>query len=225
MHIYTDENKKVFVPSVTSIISFVKTQPEYDSLIKWSNSLGFYHKDYYETLNVYADFGTTVHEALSYIVTNREIPDTFEKKVTFSDIPKYEMTLANFYRFYAQTMPETIYSEKSILSEKLRYGGTVDWISKEDNKVILTDFKTSSSVKEYMKLQLSAYRKLIEDQTDIKIDMARIMLVSTKQFYIKTYTLEELDKYYEIFELYQKIFDIYNEKIDIDSSENSLIIV
>jgi hypothetical protein len=225
MHIYTDKNKKIFVPSVTTIISFVKTQPEYESLIKWSNSLGYSHKDYFETLNTYADFGTNVHEALSYIVTNRDIPEEIDRRIPFADKLKYEETLKNFYTFYRQTMPETIYSEKSLLSEKLGYGGTVDWISNEDNKIILTDFKTSASVKEYMIMQLAAYIHLIEDQLDIKIDMARIMLVSTKQFYSKTYTRDELELQYKKFEIIHELFKLYNVSIDITSSENSLIIV
>ena len=225
MHIYVDENKKIYLPSVTSIISFVKTQPEYEPLIKWANSLGFYRKDYFETLNTYADFGTNVHEAISYIVTGKDVPDEIENRIPFEDRLKYQMSLKNFYTFLSQNMPETIYSEKSLLSENLGYGGTIDWVAKEDNKVILTDFKTSASIKPYMKMQLAAYMHLIEDQTDIRIDLARIMLVSTKQFFIKKYTREELDECYKKFKLIHELFKLYNPSIDTTSSENSLIIV
>jgi hypothetical protein len=227
MHIYVDSNSKIFLPSVTSIISFVKTEKEYEGLIRWANTLGYYHKDYNETLNTYADFGTTVHEALSYIVTNKGIPDTFERKITLDDLPKYEMTLNNFYKFYRQNNPETIFSEKSLISEKLGYGGTIDWVCIENNKIILTDFKTSSSIRDYMPLQLAAYIKLMENQTDIKIDKARIMLVSTKTFTIKEYDLNIIDSYYKKFDLIHQLFNEYHSDVDWKSaaSENSLIIV
>lgn len=225
MHIYTNENKSIYLPSVTSIISFIKTKNEYEPLLKWSNILGYSHKDYNATLEYYANFGTVVHEALSYIVTGKDVPDNLVKKIGLCDMEKYYDTLTRFTKFYNNIKPETIYSEKSFLSEKLGYGGTIDWVSKEDNEIILTDFKTSSSIKEYMPLQLCAYMKLLEDNSNIKISKSRIILVSTKTFTTKTYTREELESYYKRFNMIFDLYKEYNNTLDISSSENSLIIV
>ena len=225
MHIYTDENKSVCLPSVTSILSFVKIKDEYESLIKWSNSLGFKHMNYNTTLSNAADFGTIVHESISHILNHEDIPVALENKVSFNDIDKYNMTINNFIKYCNTTNMETFFSEKSLLSEKLGYGGTIDWLAKENNAIVLTDFKTSSDYREYMLLQLSAYTKLIEDQTDYKIDYARIMLVSTKSFTIKTFTKKELEDAYPKFDLRFQMFKMYTEQIDTDSNENSLIIV
>lgn len=227
MHIYTNKTKDVMVPSVTSVISFIKTKPEFESLIKWANSLGYKHQDYFATLNNAANVGTIVHEALSYIVTNRDIPDDLRDRVPFADINKFDTAISNFYTFYRQNLPTTIYSEKSLLSAELGYGGTLDWLSIEDNKLILTDFKTSSDFREYMIIQLSAYAKLIETITDYKIDSARIILVATPTFRKKEISRKELDEYYKKFDLIYQLYKLYNPSMEYteDTSENSLIIV
>lgn len=225
MHIYANDDKSICLPSVTTIISFIKTKNEYEPLLKWSNTLGYSHKDYTATLDYYATFGTIVHETLSHIVTGKYTPDDLDKKVGFSDMEKYLMTITNFLSFYNNTNPDTIYSEKSFLSENLGYGGTIDWVSKENNDIILTDFKTSSAIRDYMLLQLCAYMKLLEENTDIRISHGRIMLVSTKTFTTKTYSRDVLESYWEKFSLIFRLYQLYNPSIDIDSSENSLIIV
>ena len=215
------------LPSVTSILSFVKFKPEYEALIKWSNSLGFKHKSYNKTLDATADFGTLVHEVISKIVTHQEIPKELYSKVSFEDMDKFNTTISNFMKFHANLPSETIYSEKSFLSKELGYAGTVDWISKEDNQIILTDFKTSSAVRDYMPMQLAAYRKLIEAHTKYKINKARIILVSSPSFKIENYSLEQLDESYEMFEKIFELYKLYTSKhLDSqDANENSLIIV
>ena len=226
MHIYTNESKSIMLPSVTSIISFVKTKDEFEGLIRWSNSLGFKHQGYFTTLNSYADFGTLVHSALSDIVTDKPVSTDIVNKVALTDIVKFKTTIANFKKFYELQAPTTIYSEKSFLSKKLGFGGTVDWISKENGITILTDFKTSSEFRESHFIQLSAYVKLIEEQTDIKIDKTRIILVSSPAFRIKELSIDELIPYYRKFELIFDLYKEYNPKIDNDdSSENIFITV
>lgn len=226
MHIYTDESKSIMLPSVTSIISFVKTKDEFEGLIRWSNSLGFKHQGYFTTLNSYADFGTLVHSALSDIVTDKPVSTDITNKIALTDIVKFKTTIANFKKFYELQAPTTIYSEKSFLSKKLGFGGTVDWISIEDEDIILTDFKTSSDFRESHFIQLAAYVKLIEDQTDLKIDNVRILLVSTPTFRFKELTMDELAPYYRKFELIFDLYKEYNPLIDInDSSENIFITV
>ena len=223
MHIYTNANKTIKLPSVTSIISFVKIEPEFDPLIKWSNSLGFKHQRYSDVLNNAADFGTKIHETLANIVTGKPIPDE-QYKGSFDDVIKYNSTISNFLKYYSQHEIETIYSEKSLLSENLGYAGTIDWVHRENNKIALVDFKTSSSYKSYMAMQLSAYMHLIEDQTGIKIDYAKIMLVSSPSFTECVFTRDQLEEHYKIFQKKFELYLMYPHDSE-DDEENSLIIV
>lgn len=224
MHIYTDKAKKIMLPSVTTITSFVKFKPEYESLVLWANSLGFRHKKYQETLDIAADFGTCVHEALSHIVKNEPVPESIRGKITFDDLPRYDKTISNFTNFYNETKPDTIYSEKSLLSEKLGYGGTIDWVSCENDCTYITDFKTSSAVRPYMTMQLAAYMELLKE-AGVKIDKARVLLVSRPTIEIKEFTEEEISKAYDLFTKILFLYNEYGKENQEDINENSLIIV
>lgn len=225
MHIYTNEAKTIMLPSVTTITSFVKFKPEYEPLMQWSNFLGFKNQRYQETLDMTADLGTKVHEAIAYVVQDKDVPDELSKTVPLVDMVKYCMSVASFRQFYNDTKPETLFSERSMLSETLGYGGTIDWVSIEDKKTILTDFKTSSAVRGYMSMQLAAYIKLLEEK-GISIDVARIMLVSKPKVVIREFTKKEMDKAYKMFQKVFELYKLYNEDIDEETpDENSLIIV
>lgn len=212
------------LPSVTTITSFVKFKPEYDSLVKWANSLGFSHKKYQETLDVYANFGTCVHQALSCIVTGNPITDDISSTISFNDMAKYQRSIDNFVKFYNEANPTTIYSEKSLLSEKLGYGGTIDWVSIEGNTTYISDFKTSSQVRPYMTMQLAAYIELLKE-VGIKIDRARIILVSNEKLSVREFTDEEISKAYELFTKILYLYNEYGKENQEDISENSFIIV
>jgi hypothetical protein len=224
MHIYTNSEKKIMLPSVTTITSFVKFKPEYESLILWANSLGFQRKGYKDTLNIAADFGTYVHEAISHIVNNESVPTDIRGKIFFEDIDKYDRSINNFIKFYNETKPETIYSEKSLLSEKLGYGGTIDWVSRENGCTYITDFKTSSAVRPYMAMQLAAYIELLKE-IDVKIDKARILLVSKPTIVVHEFTEKEISDAYELFTRILFLYNEYGKENQEDVNENSLIIV
>ena len=212
------------LPSVTTITSFVKFKPEYDSLVLWANSLGFKHQKYQETLDAYADFGTNVHEAISNIVQNKPIPDDIRKKISLNELERFDRTINNFTKFYNEINPSTVYSEKSLMSEKLGYGGTIDWVSLEDDCAYITDFKTSSHVRPYMAMQLAAYIELLKE-VGVKIDKARIILVSTPILTIKVFTQEEIDKALQLFNQILFLYNEYGKENQEDGSENSFIIV
>lgn len=224
MHIYTTKDKKILLPSVTTITSFIKFKPEYESLVLWANALGFKHQKYQETLDMAADFGTNVHEAISNIVQNKPIPDEIRKKISLNDLTKYDTTISNFIKLYSALKPTTVYSEKSLLSEKLGYGGTIDWVSIENGLTYITDFKTSAKVRPYMAMQLAAYIELLKE-VGIKIDKARIILVSTSKPTIKEFTNDELTKAYDLFSKILMLYNEYGKENQEDINENSFIIV
>jgi hypothetical protein len=224
MHIYTTKEKDIFVPSVTTITSFVKFKPEYESLILWANALGFKHQKYKEALDATADFGTNVHEALSNIVQNKPIPSEIRSHITLNDLEKYDRTIRNFVKFYNESNETTMFSEKSLISKKLGYGGTIDWVSTKDNTVILTDFKTSNTVRVYMGMQVAAYIELLKE-IDVHVDSARILLVSTPKFQIHEFSKEDISKAYDLFQKILYLYNAYHEDDKDDINENSLIIV
>lgn len=81
---------------------------------------------------------------------------------------------------YVSQLDEIVLVEQGF-SSALGYAGSPDCIAMHDGKLVLLDWKTSakrktkSGMKDYC-VQLAAYRHLIEENTDYRIDEARICL-------------------------------------------------
>ena len=220
MHIYTKNGKHY--PSVTTIVGYFKPLEAFESLMRWSNYLGFKHKDYIKERDNKAAFGTSVHETVAALLTNTPVDKSISNSLTMSYLGDYADAIKYFERFMMTEMihsEDTKYSEETIVSEKLGYAGTIDWLGTYKNKTFLFDFKTSSAMHESMKLQLAAYRKLLKEERDITIDGSAIVFISKKGVTIKEVTLDELDKAYTKFEGMLNLFNIYKDELVITQDD------
>ena len=142
--------------------------------------------------------------------------------LTINYLADYADAIKYFERFMMVEMIhpiDTIFSEETIVSEKLGYAGTIDWLGTYKNKTFLFDFKTSSSMHETMKLQLSAYRKLLKEERDITIDGAAIVFISKKGVTLQEVSLDELDKVYKKFEVMLQLFELYRDDLIIEPDD------
>ena len=220
MHIYTKNNK--LYPSVTTVVGYFKPLETFESLMKWSNFLGFKHKDYIKERDNKAAFGTAVHETVAGLLTNTPVDKSVSDSLTINYLADYADAIKYFERFMMVEMIhpiDTIFSEETIVSEKLGYAGTIDWLGTYKNKTFLFDFKTSSSMHETMKLQLSAYRKLLKEEKDITIDGAAIVFISKKGVTLQEVSLDELDKVYKKFEVMLQLFELYRDDLIIEPDD------
>ena len=220
MHIYTENNK--LYPSVTTVVGYFKPLETFESLMKWSNFLGFKHKDYIKERDNKAAFGTAVHETVAGLLTNTPVDKSVSDSLTINYLADYADAIKYFERFMMVEMIhpiDTIFSEETVVSEKLGYAGTIDWLGTYKNKTFLFDFKTSSSMHETMKLQLSAYRKLLKEERDITIDGAAIVFISKKGVTLQEVSLDELDKVYKKFEVMLQLFELYRDDLIIEPDD------
>ena len=220
MHIYTKNNK--LYPSVTTVVGYFKPLETFESLMKLSNFLGFKHKDYIKERDNKAAFGTAVHETVAGLLTNTPVDKSVSDSLTINYLADYADAIKYFERFMMVEMIhpiDTIFSEETIVSEKLGYAGTIDWLGTYKNKTFLFDFKTSSSMHETMKLQLSAYRKLLKEERDIIIDGAAIVFISKKGVTLQEVPLDELDKVYKKFEVMLQLFELYRDDLIIEPDD------
>ena len=172
MHIYEKDGKEY--PSVTTIIQSLGSE----EIVKWANHLGFKHLDYTKELEKTAVNGTKVHDLL-----RGEVDPNYTPQVTYKDeIERINILghITRFRSFIQDYTYETIFTEKTFISEKLGYAGTLDWMAKFNHKfLMLNDFKTSKSVRFKHLLQLGGYYNLlIENNYDP--DGASIILVNKK---------------------------------------------
>lgn len=203
MHIYdgSDGNK---YPSVTTIIHNILLYP--DPLLKWANSIGLGRKKYDDIMLKSSIKGTAVHELLQSYMTGCEvscsIPIADEMSI------RYIMIEAEKYFKKHNMGPATTRSaELTIVSPKLRYAGTLDWLGEMDGSLTLVDYKTSKDIRPYMPIQLAAYDKLLQEEENIVVDQACILLMKDTGVVPKIFTRHELDMYFEIFLHMQAIFE------------------
>ena len=172
MHIYEKDGKEY--PSVTTIIQSLGSE----EIVKWANHLGFKHLDYTKELEKTAINGTKVHDLL-----RGEVDPTYTPQVTYKDeIERINILghITRFRSFIQDYTYETIFTEKTFISEKLGYAGTLDWLATFNDKyLVLNDFKTSRAVRFGFLLQLGGYYNLLHEN-GYDPDCASIILVNKK---------------------------------------------
>lgn len=204
MHIYEcPDGKKV--PSVTTILQLIGNK----DIIYWANRLGFRHIDYDTELSRLADDGTKMHEVMQHVVD----PSLADQPVLFKDKfeeEKYLKLAEKFSSMIKNYSYSTIFTEKSFVSSKLGYGGTVDWFANMSGFNMINDFKSSKRV--YMKhlLQIGGYYNLMTEN-GYSIDGGSIILVNSRistLYPINENSLKELGEIFNcIYFIHQNIVD------------------
>lgn len=210
MHIY-ELNGNCY-PSVTTIIHALGN----DDITKWANSLGFRHINYEKELNKYAENGTLIHDLL-----RQEVDESYKSTVKFKDdLQRIESLgyITRFRSFISGYQYETIFTEKTFISETLGYAGTIDWLCKFNNKfLMLNDFKTSKAVRFTHLLQLGGYYNLLKEN-GFELDGASIILCNKKLCSMYPINITDLEYYANAFSLLAKFYiQTYNRDMHADS--------
>lgn len=173
---HTYEIAGVEYPSVTEIcepISFVKL----DALSK-------------QVLSNAARRGSEVHALLSEFVMSEDVKGVLEN-ATSETFPYF----SGFVEWWHTYKPITLFSEFAMGSATLGYCGTCDFICRIDGKVVLVDFKTTSSIdKKYLAVQLAGYKNLCS-ACGINIDKTFVLHLKKDG----SYTYKEIEPDYEWF--------------------------
>ena len=204
MHIYTTAEGKS-VPSVTTVLDVLGSK----EIIKWANYLGFKHVSYEDELNASATKGTKAHIMLQHLVD----PSLGKLEVQYRDVYEeryYSRVMENFLKEISQYDYSTIFTEKTLVSDKLGYGGTLDWYANMNGLMMLNDFKTSKKVRIKHLFQLGGYYNLMIDD-GYNVDGGAIIIandINSKLFPINKTQLEEFGI---VFNMLRKVYDLYNE--------------
>lgn len=200
MHIYEKDGKSY--PSVTTVLQLISTN---EDLLQWANFMGFKRKDIKVIKNEAAQFGTYLHERMQKHVDPAHANDPI---CSTNAIYDYRVLVAMEYfdKTFADIPYRTITTEKTIISERLGFAGTLDWLTYiYDDVVMLGDFKTSKHPKVTMFLQLGGYYKLLLEE-GYDPDVASIIICNDERCKLYSIDREQLDYYGEAF---IKLFEFY----------------
>ena len=196
------------VPGVTTILRVINKP----ALVVWANNLGLQNINSRNYVDETATIGTLAHEMIQEYLGgpkwdrtayNPEQVDSAENAV----ISFFEWEKVNGYKF------ETLKIEMPLVSEKYRYGGTVDWFGYINGKKWLIDIKTCKELYPEHTFQVAAYwQALIEN--GYEADGVRILRVGRAEdegFDDRVIYASELEKAWKVFEAAMNLYRLKNE--------------
>lgn len=119
--------------------------------------------------------GTNVHGAIERLLGGETVsPYEFTRA-------REKKSIAAFVDWFSTIQPESVISEQVVayVLGDIRYAGTLDCICEINGRTVLIDFKTSASPSRKYELQVEAYKKAIEQSTDMLIDDCYILYLGT----------------------------------------------
>lgn len=190
------------VPGATTITGLLNKP----YLIKWANNLGLEGIDSTKYVDEAAAVGTLAH-ALIQANLQGETLDTAMFSPVQVDLA--ENSVLSFYEWKGRHKVEPIICEVPMVSDTMRFGGTVDCYCKLDGKPVLLDFKTGKAIYEEYFVQTSAYKELlIENGYPVEeVKILRVGRDETEGF--EERSIKDTRKYFEIF---LSLLNVYNLK-------------
>lgn len=187
------------VPGATTITGLLN-KPQ---LVRWANNLGLEGIDSSKYTDEAAAVGTLAHALIQAHLQDDKVDTDLFSPI---QVDLAENAVLSFYEWASRHKIEPIICEIPMVSEKRRYGGTVDCYCMLDGKPTLLDFKTGKAIYDEYFVQTSAYRELLLEHghpvEEIKI--LRVGRDETEGFEERSIT--DSTKYFKIF---QNLLDIY----------------
>ena len=144
------------IPGVTTITGSLGWGK--DALIKWANNLGLQGIDSREYVNEKAQIGTLAHRMITDYLQQIKT-DTAEYSKDIIDLA--ENSALSFFEWLKSNELKPILIEKPLISESLKYGGTLDIYAENNGVLELIDLKTGRGIYGEYIIQVAALEYLL----------------------------------------------------------------
>ena len=204
-HIRYKTSDGKIVPGATTITGLLNKP----YLIKWANDLGLEGIDSSTYTDEAAKVGTLAH-ALIQADLQGETLDMRQYSPIQIDLA--ENAALSWFEWKKAHQIEPIHCEVPFISDKMRYGGTVDCYCILDGKPTLLDFKTGKAIYPEYFVQLAAYAELLREN-GFQVDECRILRIGrdeTEGF--EERSVADTRKWFEIF---RRLLDVYYLKKEV----------
>lgn len=193
------------IPGTTTIIGRFK---ESGGLLQWAFKQGQSGApSLYAERDKAAEAGTLAHDMIEAHILGREFvaPPCDEGVLT-----KARNAFAQFLEWREQTKIEIIATEKSYVSERHQFGGTVDAIGRDmKGRIVLMDWKSSNSVYVDYLTQLAAYALLLQECVPEWTPQGfHLLRVAKESADFSHYFFGELEQAKRSFILMRELYDI-----------------
>ncbi len=160
-------------PGVTSIIRMLNKE----ALVEWAFRLGKEHPElpsvraYVDEL---ADIGKATHSMVEAHL-NGVLPDLSD--FTPRDVEAAKEPFGKFLEWWKGRDVKVVATEKVVLSEKHRFGGTTDILADIDGKRTILDIKTSKGIYDDHFIQVAAYAQAEFETSGVPVREVRILRI------------------------------------------------
>ena len=163
------------VPGVTTLTG-VMDKP---ALVAWANKIGLEGIKVREYVDDLARIGTLAHYMVEChvksLIGEKSEPDLSD--YTPNQIDLAENAFLKFLEWEKCRKVEYLACELSLVSEKHRFGGTVDLLAKVNGTRTLIDLKTCKAIYDEMETQVGGGYKLLLEENGFVIDDVRILRI------------------------------------------------
>jgi hypothetical protein len=203
-HIRYKTSEGKIVPGATTITGLLNKPYR----IKWANDLGLEGIDSSTYTDEAAKVGTLAHALIQADLQGEELD---MKQYSPIQIDLAENAVLSWYEWKKAHQIEPIACEVPFVSDKMRYGGTVDCYCRLDGKPTLLDFKTGKAIYPEYFVQLAAYAELLREAGH-PLEECRILRVgrdATEGF--EERSVADTRKWFQIFRNLLEIYFIKKE--------------
>lgn len=192
------------VPGTTTIIGRFK---ESGGLLQWAFKQGQSGAPtLYAERDKAAEAGTIAHDMIEAFILGKPQPIVAAEP---DILAKASNAFKQFGEWYELSKMELVATEKSYVSEKHQFGGTVDAIGKDSKgRIVLVDWKTSNAVYQDYLVQLAAYALLLEECSEWRPEGFHLLRVSKESADFAHHFFGELEDAKRAFILMRELYDI-----------------
>lgn len=169
---YTSDGTQV--PGVTTILGVIDKSR---MLVPWANKLGLQGIESGKYVDETAVIGTLAHEMVQQDLGG---PDWDRAKYSPDQVDQAENAFLKYLEWAKGRTMKTVFIEEQMVSDKYRFGGTVDWFGEMDGKTWLIDIKTSKALYPEHLYQVSAYRRLLVEK-GLKVDRVGVLRIGRSE--------------------------------------------
>lgn len=187
------------VPGATTITGLLN-KPH---LVRWANKLGLEGIDSSKYTDEAAAVGTLAHAMVQCHLTGDDLPTEMFSPV---QVDLAQNAVLSYLEWETRHSIEPIMCEIPMVSDKLRFGGTIDCYCMLDGIPTLLDFKTGKAIYDEYFVQVSAYAELLREAGHPvdRVQILRIGRDETEGFEERAIT--DTSKYFSIF---KNLLEIY----------------
>ena len=162
------------VPGVTTILG-VLNKP---ALVPWANRLGLQGIDSTKYVDALAGVGTAAHAACIADLRGEDVDAVFAP-LAADTRALAENCYLSFCSWLKEHKVEPIATELPLVSEKYRYGGTLDILARVDGRIEIVDLKTGKAIYPDYFRQVAGYWNLVIENGIVSdpIDQFRILKI------------------------------------------------